>query len=237
MIFKKNFFSILGSFCSWVTSPKESLSGKTTLHNWVPRPFFLPSLVLATPWKFCPKCFSDRCHFKYFSLSETTIFTRCQVGSEPQLLPNGGRPEILDVSSSLGGSTHISGFRIWNLPQSLLRSLKESWYPVEFPAGWEMDYLPKKERSVWSLSLHTPGQVQAFASSSQKAATPSFPLTLKPKHRSGLLHSSQLGLSGWSICSHVEMERKPRVDNSNCSWNVLVSFFQFPVAFWRIKIP
>lgn len=131
--------SILGSFCSWVTFPKESLSGKTTLHNWVPRPFLLPSLVLATPWKFCPKCFSDRCHFKYFSLSETTIFTRCQVGSEPQLLPNGGRPEILDVSSSLGGSTHISGFRIWNL---LLRSLKESWYPVKFSAGWEMDYLP-----------------------------------------------------------------------------------------------
>lgn len=111
------------------------------------------------------------------------------MGSEPQLLPKGSRPEILDVSSSPGGSTHISGFRIWNLPQSLLKSpLKAS--PVEFPAGWEMDYLPAKETSVWSLTLQSRAGT-AFASSSSEGSHTVLPLNSKDKSRSGLLHSSQ----------------------------------------------
>lgn len=113
------------------------------------------------------------------------------MGSEPQLLPKGSKPEILDVSSSPGGSTYISGFRIWNLPQSLLKSpLKESRYPVKFPAGWEMAYLPAKERSVWSLKLQSRAGT-AFASSSSEGSHTVLPLNSKAKSRSGLLHSSQ----------------------------------------------
>lgn len=105
------------------------------------------------------------------------------MGSEPQLLPKGSRPEILDVSSSPGGSTHISGFRIWNLPQSLLKSpLKESRYPVT--------YLRKKE-VCGVLHFTVQGRYKPLLLPVQKAATPSFPLTLKPKSHSGLLHSSQ----------------------------------------------